>query len=130
MSKLYVRPMPADWFMRRPAYRRFMVRELTAVPIAVYLGILIVLLRRFAEGREAYAVMIESLRSPVMMAIHAAALLAALYHSITWFNLLPKGMPLRVGEDKVPGPLISIGMGYLPWGVVTAFVLWFVLGGS
>jgi fumarate reductase subunit C len=120
--------MPWAWFMRRPGYVRFMFRELTAVPLAIYLGIFIAFLFSVAAGQEAFAGMVNWLKTPVAMALHVLALLAAVYHAVTFFNLLPKGMPVRMGEERVPGALISIGMGYLPWVVVTAFVVWWVIG--
>ena len=71
--------------------------------------------------------MLVSMRSPVSVVFHGIVLSAALYHSITWFNLTPKVMPVRIGEDRVPGPLVAIGMGYLPWVVLSAVLLWGVL---
>ncbi len=56
--------------------------------------------------------------------LHGLIFGAALYHSFTWFNLTPKIMPLYVAEEKVPDLWAAIVMGYLPWVVVTAVVLW------
>ncbi len=56
--------------------------------------------------------------------MHILALAAALYHSITWFNLTPKIMPLYIGEDRVPDFWAAILMGYLPWTLITFIILW------
>ena len=56
--------------------------------------------------------------------MHVLAFVAALYHSITWFNLTPKIMPLYIGEDRVPDFWAAILMGYLPWTLITFIILW------
>jgi len=55
--------------------------------------------------------------------LHIIALLFAGYHSITWFNLPPKAMPVRMGEKKVPDILIALGGGYVPWIFIT-LIIW------
>ena len=52
---------------------------------------------------------------------------AAVYHSITWFNTTPEVMPVRIGEERVPKLLVAIGMGYGPWILVSALIIWGVL---
>lgn len=122
-----MRPFPGDWYLRNAAYRRFMVREMTSVFIAAYLVFLVIWLYRLGRGPQQFEAMMRALRSPLSIVLHAIVLAAALYHSITWFNLTPKVMPVRIGEDCVPGPLIAIGMGYLPWIVLSAIMVWGVL---
>lgn len=128
MSKPYIRPWPTfSWFTRRPGYMLFMVRELTAVFIAIYAVSLLCFLARLGRGPDAYAELIQELKSPGWIALHIVALAAAVWHAVTWFNLTPKAMPVFFGEKRAPGPLIAIGMGYAPWLVVTAIILVLVL---
>ena len=56
--------------------------------------------------------------------IRPLAMAAALFHSITWFNLTPKAMPVFRGENRLADPLVAFGMGYLPWIVVTVLIVW------
>ncbi|MHC4989948.1 MAG: succinate dehydrogenase/fumarate reductase transmembrane subunit [Planctomycetota bacterium] len=133
MKQRYQTPLPSTWFMQRPGFRRFMAREATAIFLAVYLLLLLGWRFRVGQGAEAYASLVQLFRSPVMVVVHVVLLISAVYHSITWFNLTPKIMPLYVAEEKVPDALAAIAMGYLPWIVVTGGVLWGVLaigGGS
>ena len=51
---------------------------------------------------------------------------AAVYHAATWFNATQKAMPIQIGEDFVPGNLIS-GAHYAAWAVLSVVVL-FVAG--
>ncbi len=127
MTGRYHRPPKWNWFLARPAYMKFMIRELTAVFIGIYLVVLLLVLHRLGGGEEAFTELLTTLKSPVWMVVHVVALLAALWHSITWFNLTPKAMPFFIGENKVADPLVAIGMGYGPWFVLSAVILWGVM---
>ena len=129
MPQRYHRTQPWNWFFKRPAYVKFMVRELTAVFVAVYLIFLLVWLARLGAGKDSFAELLAAMTQPESRWLHAAALIAALWHSITWFNLTPKAMPVFCGENRVPDPLVAIGMGYLPWVVVSILILWGVYTG-
>ena len=50
-----------------------------------------------------------------------------MFHAITWFNLAPKAMVVRVGGTRVPGLLIA-GSNYLAWAIASALVGWLLLG--
>ena len=126
MKARYQTPLPWSWFTQRRSYRLFMVREATSVFLAGYLVYLIVWIYRIGQGPEGLATAIDSARHPLTVAMHILALVAALYHSITWFNLTPKIMPIYIGEDRVADFWAAILMGYLPWLVVSAVVLWAV----
>lgn len=129
MRKPLVRPYPRDWFLRTHAYRMFMLREMTSVCIAGYLVYLIWWLNRFSQdGAEGYEALLSFVRHPVSIGMHSIALIAAAWHSITWFNLTPLVMPMRIGDDKVPNAVISIATGFGPWLVLTGFILWATLG--
>lgn len=127
MSGRYHRPQKWNWFLARPAYILFMIREITAVFVGAYLILLLVVLSKLGNGEVAFAELLHTLRSPFWMALHAVALIAAIWHSITWFNLTPKVMPFFVGENRVADPLVAIAMGYAPWIIVSAVILWGVM---
>ncbi len=124
MKARYQTPLAWSWFTQRRSYRLFMAREATSVFLAGYLVYLIVWIYRIGQGPEGLAAAIDSARHPFTVAMHILALVAAFYHSITWFNLTPKIMPLYIGEDRVPDLWAAILMGYLPWFVVSAILLW------
>ncbi len=124
MRARYQTPLPWSWFTQRRSYRLFMAREATSVFLAGYLVYLIVWIYRIGQGPEGLAAAIDSARHPLTVAMHILALVAALYHSITWFNLTPKIMPLYISEDRVPDFWAAILMGYLPWALFTFIILW------
>ena len=124
MSGPAQQPVPWNWFLRRPAYIRFMLRELTAVFVGAYLIFLLVVLRSFGAGEDAFLALLEVLRSPLSVVLHAVVLVGSVWHSITWFNLTPMAVPVFLGEKRVAGPLVAAALGYVPWALVTAVMLW------
>jgi len=127
MKKTYIRKMPRDWFLRTPGIRRFMARELTCVFILAYLISLLYFFCYMSKGVEQFKTFMETMKSPGFLAFHGIVLLGAAYHSITWFNVTPQAMPVRIGENRLPDFLCAFLMGYLPWLVVSGIVLYFTL---
>lgn len=122
--KPYVREVPrVRWFLRHPRYMRYMAREFSCLFIGAYTLMLVVGLKRLAEGPEAYAGFLEALGSPLAIAFHVLALVFSAYHSITWFRLTPKALPVQLGENLLPDWVIS-GAHYAGWAVVSLIVLW------
>ena len=115
--------MPILWWARRWTYVRFVVRELTSVAVATYAIVLLLLIRAVAEGPGAYQGFMESLRSPLAIALHVVILFMAVYHSITWFNLAPKAMVIRVGSRTVPGRVIAAA-NFAAWVVLSVALAW------
>jgi fumarate reductase subunit C len=120
--------MPRTWWLRHRVYFLFMVRELTSVFIAVYLVLFLLMLHRLAAGREPYEAYLRFLARPGMLAFHVVALAAALYHSVTWFNVTPMVMPLQVGEKRVP-PMLIVGVNYVAWIALSIAVAALVMRG-
>ena len=127
MSEPYHRPISAStWWLGKRNYVLFMLRELTSVFIAVFLVVFLVQLAELAQGPEAYAAAAAWLASPGWIVFHLLVLAAALYHSITWFNLTPQVIIVRRGEERVP-PVVIAGSHYLAWLVVSVVILLIVL---
>jgi fumarate reductase subunit C len=119
--------MPWNWFVKRPAYVRFMARELTAIAIGVYLLETLLLLYRFSLGQGAFVATLDQLTQPTVIAANTVLFLGAAWHSITWFNLTPKAMPVFLGANRVADAPVAIAMGYLPWIAVSAIIFWGVV---
>ncbi len=123
----YHRSMRSTWWLSSRAYALFMVRELTSVFIAAYLMLFLLMLHKLAVGREAYEAYLRFLATPGMFAFHILALAAALFHAVTWFNLTPMGMAVRIGGKRVSSVIVA-GSGYVTWIavsiVVASIVLW------
>jgi fumarate reductase subunit C len=123
---LYYPKLPATWWLSRPNYVRFMIREVTSVFVAAFLVVLLIQLHRLGQGPEAYAAWLAKLRSPGWVLFHVVALAFAVYHSITWFNLTGVVQVVRIGERQVPPSLIA-GGAFAGWAVVSLVILLFFL---
>ncbi len=123
MNKPYVRPLSkTSWFLTQPRYKRYMAREVTCLFIFAYTFLLIMGLKRLAEGPDAFNAFVQTLGSPLGVLFNLAVLIAAVYHSTSWFNVTPQAMPIQRGEEFVPGKII-VGAHYALWAVVSLIVL-------
>ena len=124
----FVREVPKhSWFLRHPRYLRYMAREVTCLFIGAYTILLIVGVMRLAEGRAAWDGFVAALQSPLSIVFHAMALGFALYNTVTWFNVTPKALPLQIGEELMPGIVVT-GAHYAGWVALSLAVL--TLGGA
>jgi len=105
-----------------------MLREVSSVFIAVFLVVLLVQLHRVAQGPEAYAAVLETLRAPGWILFHVVALAFAIYHSVTWLKLTGVVQVVRFGEQQV-SPRLVAAAGFVAWGVVSLALLWVFLRG-
>lgn len=101
MPRTYIRPM-GSWWRRLPFYRRYMVREATCFAVIAYALVLLVGLLRLAQGPEAFDAWRAALATPGSLLAHLVLLIALIFHSWTWFEVMPKTLPvLRVGGRRV-----------------------------
>ncbi len=126
--RLYRRPMPLDWWLRNGAYFRFVVRELTCVFVGLFAVLSLWQIRALGQGAEEYARFAERLGGPAFVALSGVALVAVLYHAITFFNLTPTIVVIRIGQRRVPGWLIA-GAHYAAAVVLSGVVAWVLLRG-
>jgi fumarate reductase subunit C len=114
------------WWWGHRAYTLFVLRELTSVFIGAYAILLLLLIYRLGQGREAYEAYLRFLSTPWMVAFHVVTLAAAVYHSITWFALSPKATAVRLGGRQLPGRVIVTG-NVVVWLLVSIIVAWIIL---
>ena len=119
----FERPITSEWIFRHPRYVRYMVREFSCLFIGGWTLLMVWGLKALSEGPAAWAAFLALLRSPASIAFHLLTLAFAVYHSVTWFNLTPKALPLQRGEEFVPDWMIS-GAHFGAWAVVSAALLY------
>ncbi len=122
----YKRKIGIFWWTKRLSHFRFISRELTSIAVAFIAIELLLLSKAIMNGEESYQAFVQSLTHPILIILNLIALGGILYHSITWFNLAPKAMVIKLGENKVPGFLIALG-NYLGWIVISAIIVWSLL---
>ena len=123
---LYYPKMRTTWWLSRPGYVRFMIREATSVFIAIFLIEFLMLVRSIAEGPQAYASMMACLASPGVIAFNVVALVFALYHTVTWFMLTGVVQVVRLGDHQVPPALIVAGA-FAGWVVVSLIIFYLIV---
>jgi len=119
----YVREMTSEWITRHPRYLRYMVREFSCLFIGGWTLMMVWGLAQLAQGPAAWAAFLETLKTPTSIVLHVIALAFSVYHSVTWFRLTPKALPVQRGEDFLPDGVIS-GAHYAAWALLSLAVLW------
>ena len=105
--RAHVRPM-TGWWWRDPFFVRYMVREATALAVLAYAVVLAVGLLRLAQGEAAWNGWLEALRTPWSVALHVVLLAAMVVHAKSWFEIMPKTMPmLFLGGERVAAATIT-----------------------
>ena len=126
--KWYRTRVSTYWWGRNWAYLKFILRELSSVFAAYFVVLILLQLRALSHGPEAYAAFQEWLKAPHVIALNGVSLLFVLFHTVTWFNLAPRAMVVRVRGKRVPDLLIA-GSNYVVWLVVSVAVAWLILRG-
>ena len=125
MTSHLLRPLPRTWWLRKPPYLRFMIRELTSLAVFAY-ALLIVWALWASVDRSSFEPFLAFLRGPVSVGLHILVLVLAMYHTVTWIALTPKVMVLWRADEQVPPGLIA-GVTALAFVVITVAVAWVVL---
>jgi len=115
--------MSVWWWLKNPAYTKFVLREVTSVFVAFFAMLYLWQLRALAQGPEAYGRFLARLKTPPFLTLDAVALLFVLFHTITWFNLTPTAMVVRVKGKRVPDRIVA-GSNYVVWVIVSGIVAW------
>ena len=116
-------PATTTWYLAHPRYLKHMAQELTSVFIAAYALLLLAGVRALAAGEEAWEAFLAGLGGPVSLGLQWLILAATLYHTVSWFAVTPKAMPLQFGEWFVPGVFIA-GAHYLAWLAASLIILY------
>ena len=123
----YIRSMD-KWWKRDPYFMRYLVMEATSILVAIYALILLVGLFRLSQGEAAYNEWLAALQSPLSVGLHVLILLVFVYHTWSWFKIMPKTLPtFYFRGERVPQPVIT-WIGVLVSVGLNLFVL-FILSG-
>ncbi|CAM3734787.1 hypothetical protein [Parendozoicomonas haliclonae] len=124
----YVRPMPANWFMSKPAYRFYMVREASCVFNLVYGLNLFAGLWQLTNGAEAWAGWLALQAHPLMIVFALATLAMTLLHTVTFVEMAPRVMPQQI-RKMIPDNTVKAAM-FGGIAVVTAAIIGFTAMGA
>ncbi|MFD2091442.1 fumarate reductase subunit C [Blastococcus deserti] len=113
------------WWTRKRTYFVFVMRELSSIFVAWCVVYLVLFVYAVGRGEAAYQRFLDWASSPWVTALNVVALVFVLLHTVTWFNLTPQAMAVRVMGRRVPDFHIIAGQ-YTGLVVVSGFVLWLV----
>jgi fumarate reductase subunit C len=119
--KWYRRRVSVWWWLQKRSYAQFVLRELTSVFVAFFAVVTLWQLRALVQGPEAYARVLDRLDGPLFLALDSVALAFVLFHAITWFNLAPKAMVVRMRGKRLPDWVVA-GSNYVAWLAVSVVV--------
>ena len=119
------RPISTWWWLRKRTYFVFVMRELSSIFVAWFVAYLLLLVYAVGRGEAAYQRFLDWAASPWVIALNVVALAFVLLHTVTWFNLTPQAMSVRVMDRTVPSFHIIAGQ-YTGLVVVSVFVFWLV----
>jgi fumarate reductase subunit C len=126
--KWYRTRVSTYWWSRKWTYLKFTLRELSSVFVAYFVLLVLLQLGALRQGETSYAAFQAWLKTPWVIALNAVSFLFVLFHTITWFNLAPKALPVRLRGKRVPDALIA-APNYLVWLAVSAGIVWLVARG-
>ena len=124
----YRRPVSVFWWLEKRAYVLFVLRELTSVFVGVVAVLALLQVRAILAGPEAHGALMERLGSPLVVGLFLVSLVALVFHSVTWFLLAPRAMPVRLGGRRVPDALVA-GGNIAAWLGLSLAVAVLLLGG-
>jgi len=120
--------MSTYWWTARWAYLKFILREISSVFVAWFILETLLEIHALIGGPAAYADFQGFFQQPIVIVLNVITLFFVLFHAVTWFNLAPKAMAIRLGGKRLP-PAAIAGPNYVAWVVVSAVVAWLVLRG-
>jgi fumarate reductase subunit C len=115
---------PFDWWLKRRGYLLYVIRELTALPIAVWWLLFLVEVARLRDGAGGYRPL-----EGWFVVVSLLCLAAALWHSFTFLNLAGLIMRIPLGDRNVPARTI-VGAAFSGFAVVTALVAALLIWGG
>jgi succinate dehydrogenase subunit C len=123
----YRPPVSTFWWLRRRSYVVFVVRELSSVFVAWSVVFLLLGVRAVARGEAEYRQFLDWSATPWVILVNLVALFFVVFHSVTWFNLAPKAMVVKLRGRRVPAAWVAAA-NYVAWALVSALVAWVLLG--
>jgi fumarate reductase subunit C len=118
--------MSTYWWLQRRSYLAFILRELSSLFVAWFVIYLLLLVWAVSRGEGSYREFLAWSANPVVLLLNLVSLGFVVLHAVTWFNLAPQAMAVRLRGKRVPGTWIAAS-NYAAWALVSALVAWLLL---
>ena len=117
------------WWLEKPAYFAFILRESTCLFVAWFAIYLLLLIKALVDGPAAYQAFMAWSAAPWMILLNVVSFALLVFHAITFFDAAPQALVVHLGKTRVPGQLVLLGH-YAAWIAASAAVVWLLLRGS
>jgi fumarate reductase subunit C len=114
------------WWLEKPSYFAFVLRESTCMFVAWSVLYLLLLVRAVLQGDSGYREFLAWSAKPGILLLNLLAFAALLYHAVTFFAAAPQAMVVHLGRRRVPGQLVLAGH-YAAWLAASVVVSWLFL---
>jgi fumarate reductase subunit C len=121
--------MPIFWWLGQLSYVKFISRELTSLAVGYGAVLLLAELVALSRGEAAHALFLRLLAAPPVVGFHLLVCAALFFHAVTWLNLAPKALVVRLAGRRLPDWAV-VAAHYLAWLVASGVVVWFFLRGG
>lgn len=125
----WIRPrMSTYWWLQSWPYLLFILREVSSVFVAWFVVYLLLLVGAVNQGDSSYREFLQWSGTPAVLLLNVVSFFFVVYHAITFFNAAPQAIVMHLGGRRVPGVCVTVS-NYGAWALVSALVVWVVLGG-
>src|SRR5690242_16745372 len=114
------------WWLARRAYLAFILRELSSFFVGWFILFTLWQIHAISQGWDDYHDFQAWARRPAVLALNVVSLFFIVFHAVTWLNLAPKAMVVRLRGQRVPAWWMLAG-NYAAWVAVSAVLAWLVL---
>lgn len=111
------------WWIEKPAYLVFILREGSCMFVAWFTAYLLLLLRAVLQGQVAYEAFLAWSATPLILALNLVSVAFLVFHAVTFFQATPQAMVVHVGHRRLPGSLL-LGAHYAAWAVASVVIFW------
>jgi len=119
--------MPLTWWLGRWNYTWFILRELSSAFVAWWVIVTLMQIAAILDGAQAYAAFEAWMAQPTRIIVNLISLIFVLFHTLSWFRLVPQAMLPRIGGKRTSAIVTGLPM-YVIWAVASVLVACFALG--
>ncbi len=98
--RTYKWPMKTFWWVKKPSYFLFVMRELSSIFVAWWVVFLLILVAAVGRGEGAYEDFLDFAENPAVIVLNVIAFAFVVLHTVTWFSLTPKAMDARLARPS------------------------------
>lgn len=117
------------WWLEKPAYLAFILREASCVFVAWFVAYLLLLIQAVRHGPARYEEFVAWSATLPIVFVNVVTLAFMVYHAITFFEAAPRAMAIRIGRTRVPPHLVRAAH-YAAWIAASILIGWLLFSAA